>query len=241
MPYPFPRAPNTQGVHAWSVTAWQHVQPSVAVREYMPLTLTWSQVFELTKAEHLSLETVDQLMKQLEQEHRQLQEMAAAAAASANPDFTPAATTNGTVAATPAAATGGSEEEEVMEAPEQLLRLLAVSDGLQLPDGSSSSSTTLEGTTACSAEAAAHAVAARQRSFDQVMSALGTLLKSAANAAACGPSVWGLLGRFYGLQGQLLSSQEAYLKQVSGCSGRTEHMQRQRETVHGGTGMFHCD
>jgi hypothetical protein len=65
--------------------------------------------------------------------------------------------------------------------------------------------------------AAAATAAALQRSHQQVMQQLGGVLKQAANSPACGAAVWGLLGHWYGLQGQLLSSQEARLKQVRVC------------------------
>jgi hypothetical protein len=157
-----------------------------------------AQVFELTKGQHLSLETAEQLLTQLEQENQLLQGNTCSTAP------TPAADAN-------SSANGASleAEEEAMEAPEQLLQLLAVSDGL--PDISNA-----EEAATHAAQATASAAAARQRAYDQVLAAFAGLLKSVANAAACGPGVWGLLGRLYGLQGQLLSSQEAALKQVSG-------------------------
>jgi hypothetical protein len=166
--------------------------------------LSCVQVFELTKGQHLSLETAEQLMTQLEQESQQMQGTTSPTAEA------PAANTNGSAnanAISSANAAYSEAEEEPMEAPEQLLQLLAVSEGL--PELRSSADTA-----AHAAQAAASAAAARQRAYNQVLGAFAVLLKSVANAAACGPGVWGLLGRLYGLQGQLLSSQEAWLKQV---------------------------
>ncbi|KAF6259400.1 hypothetical protein COO60DRAFT_1008225 [Scenedesmus sp. NREL 46B-D3] len=162
-----------------------------------------SQVFELTKGQQLSLETAEQLMTQLELEQQQLQ--------GNTPDSDNGSSRAATLSVHAAEAGGAKEagveaEEEAMDAPEQLLQLLAVTDGL--PDLSRS------GDAAAHAAQAAAAAAARQRAYDQVLASFGVLLKSAANAAACGPGVWGLLGRLYRLQGQLLSSQEAWLKQV---------------------------
>jgi hypothetical protein len=158
------------------------------------------QVFELTKSQHFSLETAEQLMTQLELEQQQLTQGAAFGSSSSSPQPSDASKTT---------EPSSEAEEEAMEAPEQLLQLLAVSDGL--PNLNSS-----EDAAAHVAQAAAAAMAARQRAYDQVLGAFGVLLKSVANAAACGPGVWGLLGRLYRLQGQLLSSQEAWLKQVRG-------------------------
>ncbi|WIA10643.1 hypothetical protein OEZ85_010823 [Tetradesmus obliquus] len=157
------------------------------------------QVFELSKGQHFSLETAEQLMMQLEREQQQLHGTAADSSSSSSSAKLHEA--NG------AADSSSEAEEEAMEAPEQLLQLLAVSDGL--PNLTSSA-----GAAAHTAAAAAAAAAARQRAYDQVLGAFAALLKSVANAAACGPGVWGLLGRLYRLQGQLLSSQEAWLKQV---------------------------
>jgi hypothetical protein len=141
-------------------------------------------------------------MTQLEQESQQLQGTASSTtqgpAAESNANGNPHANAN---------AASSEAEEEPMEAPEQLLQLLAVSEGL--PELRSSAEAA-----AHAAQAAASASAARQRAYDQVLGAFAALLKSVANAAACGPGVWGLLGRLYSLQGQLLSSQEASLKQV---------------------------
>eukprot|EP00878_Enallax_costatus_P015631 GHUV01016375.1.p1 GENE.GHUV01016375.1~~GHUV01016375.1.p1 ORF type:complete len:216 (+),score=96.67 GHUV01016375.1:87-650(+) len=92
-----------------------------------------------------------------------------------------------------------------MEAPDQLLSLLAMSKDLSY----SSSNATLDSVAASSA-----AAAARQRTCDQVMVLFGQLLKSVANSPACSPAVWGLFAKWYQLQGHLLSSQEAYLKQA---------------------------
>lgn len=161
-----------------------------------------AQVFELTKGQHFSLETAEQLMMQLEREQQQLHGTAADSSSSSSSAKLHEA--NG------AADSSSEAEEEAMEAPEQLLQLLAVSDGL--PNLTSSA-----GAAAHTAAAAAAAAAARQRAYDQVLGAFAALLKSVANAAACGPGVWGLLGRLYRLQGQLLSSQEAWLKQVRLC------------------------
>jgi hypothetical protein len=44
--------------------------------------------------------------------------------------------------------------------------------------------------------------------------AVGKLLKEAVNLPCCSPEVWGLLGRYYSLSGQLESAKEAILKQV---------------------------
>lgn len=165
--------------------------------------MPWVQVFELTKGQQLSLETAEQLMMQLELEQQQLQ--------GNTPDSDNGSSRAATLSVHAAEAGGAKEagveaEEEAMDAPEQLLQLLAVTDGL--PDLSRS------GDAAAHAAQAAAAAAARQRAYDQVLASFGVLLKSAANAAACGPGVWGLLGRLYRLQGQLLSSREAWLKQV---------------------------
>jgi hypothetical protein len=95
-----------------------------------------------------------------------------------------------------------------MDTPDGLLQMLALSNSLLPGVGSAGDS---DGTGAPSAAAAAES---RQRSYEQVMGQLGALLKGVANSAACSPVVWALLGRWYGLQGQHLSSQEAWLKQV---------------------------
>jgi hypothetical protein len=176
------------GVHA----------PLLIVELYACLLLSApAQVFELTKGQHFSLETAEQLMTQLEQEQQQLQGATASnSSSSSNHD-----------SSKPPAEASSEGEEEAVEAPEQLLQLLAVSEGL--PELASA-----EDAAAHAAQAAAAAAAARQRAYDQVIGQFGVLLKSVANAAACGPGVWGLLGRLYGLQGQLLGSQEAWLKQV---------------------------
>lgn len=111
--------------------------------------------------------------------------------------------------------------EDVMDAPDQLLQMLALTPNLAPPattgssplsDSSDPTAATADGATSTAAAAAA---ASRQRSYDQVMQQLGVLLKAVANSPACSPGLWGLLGRWYGLQGQSLSSQEAWLKQVS--------------------------
>jgi hypothetical protein len=47
-----------------------------------------------------------------------------------------------------------------------------------------------------------------------VLQQFGGVLKQVTNSPACGAAVWGLLGRWYALQDQHLSSQEARLKQV---------------------------
>lgn len=99
-----------------------------------------------------------------------------------------------------------TEAGEFMEAPDPLLSLLSLS--AELP---SSSTATPNGTIEAASTAAA---AARQRALDQVKLLFGQLLKSVANSPACGAAVWGLYARWHRLQGQLLSSQEAWLKQV---------------------------
>jgi hypothetical protein len=99
-----------------------------------------------------------------------------------------------------------------MEAPEQLLNLLAMAG--ELPGSSGSQEAAAEASDP-SLPAASQAAAGRQRSHDQGLAAVGQLLKSAANSPAAGAAVWGLLGRWYALRGELLSSQEAALKQVS--------------------------
>lgn len=48
----------------------------------------------------------------------------------------------------------------------------------------------------------------------QMCLAVGKLLKDAVNLPCCNPEVWGLLGRYYGLSGQLDGAKEALLKQV---------------------------
>lgn len=151
------------------------------------------QVFELTRGEHFALATAEQLMTQIEQE---------AVKNTAQP--------NSSISyKQPAAATAWEDEGEAMEAPDQLLSLLAMSD--RLPNNSSS---TTSDAAAASSAASTAAAAARLRMYDQVMTLFGQLLKSVTNSPACSPAIWGLYARWYQLQGHLLSSQEAYLKQV---------------------------
>eukprot|EP00983_Pelagomonas_calceolata_P056379 1144571-Pelagomonas_calceolata.AAC.6 len=49
----------------------------------------------------------------------------------------------------------------------------------------------------------------------QMRTAVGKVLKDAVNLPCCNPEVWGLLGRYYSLTGQLEGAKEALLKQVS--------------------------
>jgi len=44
--------------------------------------------------------------------------------------------------------------------------------------------------------------------------AVGKVLKDAVNLPCCNPELWGLLGRYYSLRGQLEGAKEALLKQV---------------------------
>lgn len=53
-----------------------------------------------------------------------------------------------------------------------------------------------------------------RKQYDQLVTAVGSLLRSGVNSSACTPVLWGVLGRWYHLQGQLDSAKEAWLKQV---------------------------
>uniref|UniRef100_A0A7S3QZ63 TPR-like protein n=1 Tax=Dunaliella tertiolecta TaxID=3047 RepID=A0A7S3QZ63_DUNTE len=61
--------------------------------------------------------------------------------------------------------------------------------------------------------------AAQQRAEEQMRTAVGKVLKDAVNLPCCNPEVWGLLGRYYSLTGQLEGAKEALLKQVRALSG----------------------
>eukprot|EP00879_Flechtneria_rotunda_P017593 GHRR01018443.1.p1 GENE.GHRR01018443.1~~GHRR01018443.1.p1 ORF type:complete len:607 (+),score=293.02 GHRR01018443.1:146-1822(+) len=156
-----------------------------------------NKVLELTNGQHLSLDTLSSLLSQLEQENQFLTQ----------PDDSAAAV----AAAEAGSATADDEQsEETMDAPEQLLHLLNVTHKLSAEQQQQDN--TAQKVSAIAA--ADTALAARQRTYDQVLSTAGTLLKSAISAPACTHEVWGLLGRWYSLKGELLSSQEAALKQV---------------------------
>ena len=139
----------------------------------------------------------------LEQQHQQL--------SSGTRDANPAAAT---ASDTPAAAADPEAEDgEAMDPPEQLLQMLDLT--ASLPGGSNTSG----GADAAAVEAQAAASAAAtsaalQRNHQQALQQFGGVLKQVTNSPACGAAVWGLLGRWYALQGQHLSNQEARLKQV---------------------------
>lgn len=145
-------------------------------------------------------------MNTLEQQHKQLNN---------NSQPTTSASTPTAEAAT--AADGEEAEDEVMEAPEQLLQMLSLTAGLPTSDSNEHATTangTSEGQQPPESATAAAAAASQQRNYQQVLQQFGGLLKQVTNSPACNAAVWGMLGRWYGLQGQLLSSQEARLKQV---------------------------
>jgi hypothetical protein len=110
---------------------------------------------------------------------------------------------------------GGEEDGEAWEAPAELLGLISLSQAL--PGEVPSSSGGGGGGGGASGGPSAADVDARQRA--QARAAAGAVLKAATSAPACGPEVWGLLGRWYGLQGELVSAKEALLKQVRALQG----------------------
>jgi len=130
-------------------------------------------------------------------------------------------TNTGPAAAAAAAAAAADEGAEDMEAPEQLLQMLNLT--ASLTGSSNTGGTDTNSSKDDTGDQAAAAAAAQQqqqqqqqRSFQQVLQQFGGVLKSVTNAPSCGAAVWGLLGRWFALQGQLVSSQEARLKQVGG-------------------------
>jgi hypothetical protein len=160
------------------------------------------QVFDLTQGQRFPLQTAEGLIDLLEQQHKHLH------SGSPKTCFTDAATA-APAADEDAASAEVSGDGELMVPSEQLLQMLSFTAGL--PGAGPDSSTA--GSAAESASAAATA-AAHQRNHQQAVQQFGGVLKQVANSPACGAAVWGLLGRWYALQGQHLSSQEARLKQV---------------------------
>jgi hypothetical protein len=175
-------------------------------------------VLELTQGQRFPLQTADDLMTYLEQQHKKLNICDAALETN---------TAAGTDPAAAPAADGGSDanEGEVMEPPEQLLQMLHFTAGLPDADSSSSGnagSNADSAAAAASEQASANAAATaagRQRGYQQVLQQFGGVLKQVTNSPACGAAVWGLLGRWYALQDQHLSCQEARLKQVGVVGG----------------------
>ncbi|KIY91721.1 putative Tetratricopeptide repeat like protein 27 [Monoraphidium neglectum] len=103
------------------------------------------------------------------------------------------------------------EEGEEMEAPGELLGLLRMAQALP--------GDTPRRAGGPPAAAAATSAESDERQLAQAAAAAGAALKAAANAPACGPEVWGLLGRWYALQGEATSAKEALLKQVRALQG----------------------
>jgi hypothetical protein len=161
------------------------------------------QVLALTQGQRFPLQTAEGLMDLLEQQHKHLH-------SASTPSFsTDAAAAAAAAAADEDASAEGSGDGELMEAPEQLLHMLSFTAAL--PDAGADSSTTDHAAESATAAATA---AAHQRNHQQAVQQFGGVLKQVTNSPACGAAVWGLLGRWYALQGQHLSSQEARLKQV---------------------------
>ncbi|GAX73776.1 hypothetical protein CEUSTIGMA_g1227.t1 [Chlamydomonas eustigma] len=93
-----------------------------------------------------------------------------------------------------------------------------VSDAL---DGSES--TEVEGESAISSDELRlrRDAASDERMRQQVLAGVGEVLKQAVNMSCCTPEVWGFLGRWYGLYGELEARKEALLKQVRGLTSTT--------------------
>jgi hypothetical protein len=112
----------------------------------------------------------------------------------------------------------GEEEEgsegEAMEAPAELLGLLTLTQSLPGHQGAADGGGAGGGGTG-----AADAAAADARAFGQAAAAAGAVLKAVANSPSCSADVWGLLGRWYALQGEPLPAKEALLKQVRALQG----------------------
>jgi hypothetical protein len=157
------------------------------------------------------MDSAEQLMQLLEDEETEMGSAQQPLGTSTQGGVIPAAAGSNSLTAAGSEGEQEDEEEETMEAPEQLLQLLSVSAGLDGVGGAGAAQH-------CSSTAESER-AARRRARDQATTSFGALLKAAANTAACGPRLWGLLCRLYTLQGQLLPAQEAALKQVRALQG----------------------
>ncbi|GBF87798.1 hypothetical protein Rsub_00509 [Raphidocelis subcapitata] len=104
------------------------------------------------------------------------------------------------------------EEEEAMEAPDELLGLLSLSQSLP----GSETPSAADGAPALAGDAAA---AAATHAHAQAVAAAGAALKAATAAPGAPAEVWGLLGRWYALAGEAVSAKEALLKHVRALQG----------------------
>lgn len=181
----------------------------------------YTQVLQLTQGQRFPQQTAETIMDLLEQQQQQQHSgniggSANGLSAGANGTGAGGHATSDAAAAAQADEEEEEEEEEgeLMEPPEQLLQMLDITSRLPGSTGTATDGQQDADSAAAAAASTASAAAAQQRSHQQVVQQLGGVLKGVTNSAACGAAVWGLLGRWYALQGELVSSQEARLKQV---------------------------
>jgi hypothetical protein len=114
----------------------------------------------------------------------------------------------------------GQEEEEeevdpqLSQALQQLAYMSMMPSEPHVADDTDSSDP--PGQDAAAAGAGGAAAEGQAREYQQLMEGLGRVIKAAVTGPSCGAAAWGALGRWYLLQGEVRSAQEAALKEVRG-------------------------
>lgn len=184
-------------------------------RNYVPAARGLKQVLELSQGQRLKVDVADALVQALEDWGKEPQGSGQGLGADDSNDTSGANRDQG------AGAVDDGEEDEA--AASFVLPGLPLLGSVPLPNQDAYAA----GDEGMAAEAASLA-AQRQELLDkqdermrqQLLASISGLLKQAVNASCCTPEVWGLLGRVYGLQGELEAKKEALLKQVRGnCGG----------------------